>query len=215
MRFEGWPAQAIAWFEGLEQDNSRAYFSATKQVYEQAVKAPLMALLAEVADEFGQAYVFRPHRDVRFSADKSPYKTQASAVIGDAHYVEVSMDGLLAASGYHHMARDQLLRFRQAIDEERSGKELIAILDDLRGADLALHGESLKTAPRGFSRDHPRIALLRHKGITAMADLPPGRILASRRALKHVVTTWRAAAPLTDWLTTHVGPSTEPPDRPG
>jgi uncharacterized protein (DUF2461 family) len=121
----------------------------------------------------------------------------------------VSMDGLLAASGFYMMARDQLARFRDAVDKEGPGQELVGLVDDLRRDGYAVHGEALKTAPRGFARDHPRAELLRYKGVTVMADLPPGPELASRAALDHVVTTWRAAAPLNRWLLKHVGPSEE------
>lgn len=217
MAFDGWSPRAIAWFEGLEQDNSREYFSATRDVYEGEVKAPLLALLAELEGEFGRAKLFRPNRDVRFSADKSPYKTQASAVLhaddGPAHYVEVSMDGLLAGAGSYQLARDQLARYRAAVDEPGSGEQLAGLVDMLRADGYRIHGEALKTAPRGFSRDHPRAALLRHRGLTLMADIPPGRTLYSRRALDHVRDTWRAAAPLNEWLRTHVGPTDEVFDR--
>jgi uncharacterized protein (TIGR02453 family) len=218
MGFEGWSPTAVAWFEGLEQDNSRDYFTRTRDVYERAVKGPLLALLAELEGEFGQAKMFRPNRDVRFSADKSPYKTQASAVVhaehgtGD-HYVEVSMDGLLAGSGAYQISRDQLVRYRQAVDEPGPGEELAGIVDGLRARGYQVHGEALKTAPRGFSRDHPRASLLRHKGLTLFADLPPGRELYSRRALDHVRDTWRAAAPLNDWLSAHVGATEEVYER--
>lgn len=215
MAFQGWPPAAIGWFEGLEQDNSKAYFTATREVYESAVKAPLLALLAEVEAEFGGAHLFRPHRDVRFSADKSPYKTQASAVVGGSRdegsvfYLEVSMDGLLAVSGYYQMARDQLVRYRAAVHEEGTGTELEQLVGELEAAGYQVGGEALKVAPRGYARDHPRVRLLRHKGVTVAADLPPGRTLSSRKALDHVVTTWRAAAPLNKWLSTNVGPTNE------
>lgn len=217
MAFQGWPPAAFRWFEGLEEDNSKAHFTATKQVYESAVKGPLLVLLAEVEAEFGGAHLFRPYRDVRFSADKSPYKTQASAVVGGSrddgsvYYLEVSMDGLLAASGYHEMARDQLVRYRAAVHEEGSGKELEQLVGDLEDGGYRVGGEALKVAPRGYLRDHPRVRLLRHKGVTISADLPPGRTLSSRRALDHVVDTWRAATPLNSWLVTHVGPTAEQP----
>lgn len=218
MRFEGWPPQAFAWFEGLEQDNSKAYFGGTREVYEACVKAPLLALVEELRDEFGPAHVFRPHRDLRFAADRSaPYKTQASAVLGERHgagpayYVEVSMDGLLAASGYYRLSRDQLARYRQAVDEERAGRSLERVVAAVEAEGHRVAGEALRVAPRGFARDHPRIRLLRHKGLTLMADLPPGPALSSRRALAHVRETWRAAAPLNDWLDTHVGPPQDPP----
>lgn len=214
MGFEGWSPRAVAWFEGLERDNSREYFNGTRELYEDAVKGPLLALLAELEGEFGgKAKMFRPHRDVRFSADKSPYKTQASAYLqsgdGAGHYVEVSMDGLMAGSGMYQLARDQLARYRQAVDDPSPGGQLADVVDALRAGGYGIHGEALKTAPRGFSRDHPRVALLRHRGLFLMADIPPGGELYSRRALDHVRTTWRAAAPLNAWLTTHVGPTEE------
>jgi uncharacterized protein (TIGR02453 family) len=218
MGFEGWPPQAFAWFQGLERDNSKAYFQGTRAVYEEHVRGPLLALLAELAEEFGEAHVFRPYRDVRFSADRSPYKTQASAVLGHrggagpVYYVEVSMDGLLAASGYYVLSRDQLARYRRAVDEERSGRALERVVADLERAGYRVWGEALKTAPRGFPRDHPRARLLRHKGVTATADLPPGPEVSSRHALDHVRATWHAAAPLNVWLDAHVGPPEEAPD---
>jgi len=221
MRFEGWPPQAIAWFEGLEQDNSRAYFTATRAVYDECVKAPLLALLDDVQNEFGPGRMFRPNRDVRFSHDKSPYKIQASAVLeregrGGAYYVEVSADGMLAGAGYYQLWRDQLTRYRQAVAEDGPGEQLAAVLARLEAEGYRLSGEALKTAPRGWPRDHPRVALLRRKGLALFADQPPGgRTLHSRRALDHVTGTWRAATPLLAWLDAHVGPSQDDRDPDG
>ena len=98
MKFKGWPPSASVFFEGLEADNSKAYWLDHKEVYERDVKAPMEALLAELRDEFGESRLFRPYRDTRFSADKSPYKTTIAARIGDG-YVQFSADGLLAGAG--------------------------------------------------------------------------------------------------------------------
>lgn len=216
MPFEGWPPEAITWFEGLEEDNSRTYFTATREVYEGAVRAPLQALVAELTAEFGgEPHFFRPYRDVRFSPDKSPYKTQASAAIGDpdggsrVYYVEISADGLMAGSGYHQMSRDQLTRYREAVADQRPGEDLERVVAGLEDGGYRIFGATLKTAPRGYPRDHPRVRLLRHKGLAVMADLPPGRALSSRQALEHVAGTWRAAEPLNRWLETHVGPPSD------
>ncbi len=214
MRFEGWPPEAVAWFEGLEQDNSRRYVETTREVYEACVKGPMLALLDEVEDEFGAGKMFRPNRDVRFSPDKSPYKTQASAVVrregrGGAYYVEVSADGMLAGAGYYQLWRDQLGRFRQAVLEDGPGDRLLGIVEGLERDGYRVSGEALKTAPRGFDRDHPRVRLLRHKGLAMFADQPPGTGVSTRQAFTHITTTWRAAGPLVDWLDEHVGPSQE------
>ncbi len=104
-RFSGFPPDALAFYAGLAADNSKTYFDAHREVYESCVREPLELLLVELAPEFGTGKVFRPHRDVRFSKDKSPYKLAASAVLSrdgaacTAHYVELSAAGLRLGGG--------------------------------------------------------------------------------------------------------------------
>jgi hypothetical protein len=84
MSFDGFPHEAFTWFEGLEAHNSKAYFTAHRDTYERAVRGPLEELLEAFADELGgRVKVFRQHRDIRFSPDKSPYKTRTYGVVGD------------------------------------------------------------------------------------------------------------------------------------
>jgi uncharacterized protein (DUF2461 family) len=83
--FRGWPAEALEFYEDLEADNSKTYWTAHKDVYETVVLSPMKAILAELAPEFGDGKVFRPNRDVRFSTDKSPYKTHIGATIGASY----------------------------------------------------------------------------------------------------------------------------------
>src|SRR2546427_9074221 len=127
MAFRGWPAEALEFFEGLEADNSKSYWQANKAVYEQIVRAPMEELLAELEPEWGEGRIFRPYRDVRFSADKSPYKTSMAAVVGDG-YIQLTADGLGAGSGMWEMAPDQLERYRQAVSEGRPGMALARII---------------------------------------------------------------------------------------
>lgn len=215
--FRGWPVEAVEFYERLEAENTKAFWEANKSTWLESVRAPMEALSAEVADEFGPLHLFRPHRDVRFSKDKTPYKTHLGAVTegvgGELYYVQLSAGGLFAASGYHQMARDQLARFREAVADERTGPALEAVVADL-GRRYDVSSEGLTTAPRGYPRDHPRIALLRLKGVTVSTSWPPGPWLSTRRALSRVVGVWRSAQPLNDWLNAHVGPSTEPPAEP-
>jgi uncharacterized protein (TIGR02453 family) len=207
--FSGWPQEALDWFEGLEQDNSKAYVAATRGTYEAAVRGPLLALLEAVEAEFGAGKVFRPNRDVRFSADKSPYKTHTAAIVGGHHagyYVEVSADGLVAGGGYHGMTRDQLERFRAAVGDDHLGEGLEAHLRAAAARGLEPFGEALKTAPRGYPTDHSRIELLRRKGLALVRRDPPGGVLHHPEALDWVVETWRALRPVLGWLDAHVGP---------
>jgi uncharacterized protein (TIGR02453 family) len=207
-------AGAIGWFEGLERDNSRAYFAATRATFEDEVRGPFERMLDELCAEFGgEAKVFRQHRDVRFSRDKSPYKTRTYGILHSlpgsaaALYAEISARGLYAASGYWRMASDQLTRYRAAVDDDVVGEALAGVVVAAREAGLELAPPALKTAPRGMARDHPRGELLRYKDLIAGRRVAPGPALATRAARDHVATIWSAARPLVAWLDEHVGAS--------
>jgi uncharacterized protein (TIGR02453 family) len=213
MAFRGWRAEALEFFEGLEADNSRTYWQRNKAVYETLVRRPMEELLAELAPDWGEGHIFRPYRDVRFSADKTPYKTHIGAVVGDG-YVQLDAKGLGAGSGMFEMAPDQLERYRRAVDDERSGGQLAGIVAEARAAGLEAIGHGvLKTAPRGYPKDHPRIELLRYKGLVTWQEWPAGAWLGTRRAKDRVVAFLERSRPLNQWLRTRVGPSALPAER--
>jgi uncharacterized protein (TIGR02453 family) len=211
-RFHGFSAQVFEWFEGLERDNSRAYFGATRELYESEIRGGLTALLDELAADFGgTSRVFRQQRDLRFSADKTPYKTRTYGVLlggpqaAAGLYAELSSRGLYAGSGYHRMARDQLARYRDAVVHEPTGTALAAALRAAEDAGLEVVGSSLRTGPRGYPRDHARGDLLCRTALVAGHRLPASRGIARDAALGHVAGSWRGAAPLTAWLDANVG----------
>jgi len=208
--FEGFPAAAVEFYQQLTVHNTRDFWNAHRDVYEAAVRGPMLALTTELSAEFGPFKVFRPHRDVRFSTDKSPYKTSQGAVTegegGEFYYVQINADGLYAASGYYQMAADQLSRFRAAIDGEATGEDLVARVATLERK-YTISGRALSTAPRGYPRDHPRIRFLQHKGLTAGRDFGAPDWLSTRQAKRRITETWRGAAPLNEWLNSYVGPS--------
>lgn len=217
MAFTGFPVEAVAFYEGLRADNSRTYWQANKAVYERAVRGPLLALLDELAD-YGPFQVFRPYRDVRFSKDKTPYKENIGAYGeregGAGYYVAFSDTGMYMGSGYYQMASDQLERFRAAVDAEATGNEVEALVAALGRKGLRAGAiDELKTAPRGYAKDHPRIALLRRKGLMAGREYPLAKWMHTRAAATRVRDAWTAANDLNDWLDAHVGPSTLPPDE--
>jgi uncharacterized protein (TIGR02453 family) len=208
MAFRGWPAEAIEFFEGLEADNSKTYWQENKAVYEGIVRGPMDELLAELAPEFGEGKIFRPYRDVRFSKDKSPYKTAIAATLSSGGYIHVDAEGLGAGCGMYMMAPDQLERFRRAVADERKGRELVELVAKIRkrGIDVTAH-DVLKTAPRGYAKDHARIDLLRHKGLITWKQWPVGAWLGTRKAKDRVVDFLHASQPLNQWLEKRVGPS--------
>jgi uncharacterized protein (TIGR02453 family) len=211
-RFTGFPDEALGFYEGLEADNSRSYWEDHRDVFERAVRGPMLALVAELEAEFGAGKLFRPYRDVRFSTDKTPYKTHLGAVLGgDAAaaslYVQVSRTGLYVGGGYYHLAPDQLGRYRAAVLDDRLGTELAREVEALAAARITLIGDRLLRAPRGVDPAHPRVELLRHKGLAAARDFGAPGWLSTRRTMTEVAKLWRAIAPLTGWLTVNVGPS--------
>lgn len=221
--FAGFPPPAFAFYARLAQDgaNTRTWFDANRATYEEAVRRPMEALLERAAAEFGaDGHVFRPNRDVRFAADKRPYKDHCGAVINwraatDAptYYVQIAADGLLAASGYHELSRDQLDRFRRAVADGRTGGALVRAVRQARAAGLHVDGRELVRAPRGYPATHPRIELLQHRRLTVSRRWPVEAWMHTAEAFERVADTWRAGAAVGRWLQRHVGAPAEPEAR--
>ena len=115
-RFRGFGVEVFEWFAGLERDNSKAYFTATRDLYEADVRGGLDAMLAELAATFGgEVKLFRQQRNLRFArVGSSPYKTRTYGLLhgvrgpAAALYAELSARGLYAGTGYHQLAGDEL-----------------------------------------------------------------------------------------------------------
>jgi uncharacterized protein (TIGR02453 family) len=207
--FTGFGEDAVEFYDGLVADNSKAYWTDRREVYDAHVRAPMQALLDDLEPEFGAGKIFRPYRDVRFARDKTPYKQHCGATAGE-YYVEVGPDGLRAAGGYYAMASDQVARFRTAVDDDRRGEDLVKRVAAVAAAGITIGGETLRTRPRGVDQDHPRIELLRHKGLYGSRAWPPDDGLHEPTARERVVEAWRSLAPLVEWLRDHVGPTEQP-----
>ncbi len=207
MSFSGWPEEALDFFEGLEADNSKAYWTRHRAVYDDKILRPMTELLGELAPEFGETRVFRPYRDVRFSKDKSPYKTQMGAMLGSA-YIQLSAKGLAAGDGMYGMAPDQLAKYRLAVADDTTGSELEQVIAAIEQQEIQVEGhDALKTAPRGYPADHPRIGLLKYKGLITWKQWPVELWLETAAAKDHLRRFLLASRPLSTWLTVNVGPS--------
>jgi uncharacterized protein (TIGR02453 family) len=205
MAFDGWTAEALAFYAGLEDDNSKEYWTSHKAVYQEKVLRPMEELLEELAPEFGDPKLFRPYRDIRFSPDKTPYKTHIAATLGGRSYLQLSADGLAAGAGRWHLEAGELTRYRAGVAGP-DGAELAAIVGRLERAGIEVHGhDSLKTAPRGYGASHPRIGLLRHKGLTTWRHWTPEPWLATAAPAGRVRDFFRASTALCDWLGSHTG----------
>lgn len=175
------------------------------------------ALLASLPDRYQPFHVFRPYRDVRFSKDKSPYKTMHGAASetegGASHGLFVSRAGLFVGAGMYQMARDQIERFRASVAADATGSSLQRIIDDLEGHRVRVysgHDDPLTTAPRGYPKDHPRIGLLRWKACIAAIEIGSASVLHSARVRHRILDMWEQSEPLMRWLEDNVGPSSAP-----
>ena len=207
----GFTAKATRFFAGLESDNSKDYWTANQAVFEKDVKEPMAALVDSLPERFQPFKVFRMNRDIRFSPDKSPYKTQHGAAHetdGTIYYLHVDAQGLMAACGAYMMSPDQLERYREAVAADTTGRALEGILRDLsqRGIEVG-HGmgEPLKTSPRGYPKDHPRVDLLRRKAVSAHRRLAGTPLRDATVARQFVVDTFDACEPLNEWIKSNVG----------
>ena len=206
MTFSGIPTAALDFYEDLEADNSKAFWTAHKAVYDESVRRPLEALAQELEKEFGPAKIFRPYRDVRFSKDKTPYKTHQGAWFGEAStYLHLSAEGLFVAAGYWDTSSAQVERLRRAVADDVAGPALQRAVAAITKKGFEVGGERITRVPAGYPKDHPRADLLRHKSLTASRQLGCPAWLATPKAKTEIARQWRALAPLTAWLDTHVG----------
>ena len=210
--FTGFSDRALELYAGLEADNSRQYWADHKAEWETEVRDPMRALVAELEDEFGPAKLFRPYRDVRFSADKTPYKTHQGAFVGAGEdspvgvgwYVQIDKDGLLAGGGWRAHESAQVNRYREAVDGDGPGGELAALVRDLEADGFLVEGDRMKTRPRGVAADHPRLELMRARSLMVFRRFGAPDWLATPAALDEVRQAWRSVRPLAEWVHRYV-----------
>jgi len=207
VEFRGFPVAALDFYDDLEMDNTKSFWEAHKAVYQEAVRAPLEALCAGLAAEFGEAKVFRPYRDVRFAKDKSPYKTHQGAYVptgpATGWYVQIAARGVSTGGGFYAADAERLGALRDAIDDDRTGRQLRRIVNKLARSGWELGGEQLKTSPRGYPADHPRVDLLRHKSLTVTRSYGFEPLIHTPELADAVRRDWRELRALLDWVGDH------------
>jgi uncharacterized protein (TIGR02453 family) len=206
-KFSGWPEEFQRFFIGLELDNSKRYFEANRGTYDESVRAPMVALMESLEGDYGAAKVFRANRDIRFSKDKSPYKTNIAAHNGKdgiGGYLSLDKKGLTVAVGCYELTAEQLAKYRKRVAAEASGAPLAAIVARLEKAGYKMGGEQLKRVPAGWPQDHPRARMLRHKLLYGYRDFGLQPWLGSAAARAKVVKVFADTEPLAAWLRKYV-----------
>jgi uncharacterized protein (TIGR02453 family) len=218
--FAGMPDEGLAFLEDLEERNTKEFFDAHKRVFTEQVQTPFAALVEAAAarlqrtvPDLGKPKVFRIYRDLRFSKDKTPYKTSMSASVphrppgerdgggvGTGYYVNVGPAGLYVASGLYHPERPELARVRAAIADPDSGGELEAILRRAAGKGLEPWLNPLQRMPRPWPPDHPRSGLLKARSLVLNRQHDRAPWLRTGELLDRLVADWKAMIPFNHWL---------------
>lgn len=219
-RFEGFADTKGSFFAALASNQRRDWFEANRQQYERGWVQPMKALLAEIRTQvesrlslpLGEPKVFRIYRDVRFSKDKSPYKTHIGGYVGIdssdwetsapvALYLHIGAEEVFAGAGQYMMDAAQLDRYRAAVVDESSGKRLTSILGTLTRAGFATGSyATLKKVPRGFDPEHPRAELLKSKGLIVTFPALPAELLVEPALVGWLAKHTKRALPLVEWL---------------
>lgn len=208
MPFTGLRPDALDFYAELAANNSKEWWLANRSRYDESVRGPFEQLGEALADEFGPVKIFRPFRDVRFSTDKTPYKLHIGMVSREriAHYVQLSDQGMLVGGGVFDAPTPALARFRQLVNDSRSSGDVEAMIEEVEEAGFSpMSDGALRTAPRGFPVDHPRIGLLRLTRLAISRSEPPADWMWGEGALDVVRERWRTVSSWNAWLAENLG----------
>ncbi len=173
------------------------------------MRAPMLALLAELEDEFGPGSC--SGRTGTCGSARTRRRTRPTRRRRPAgYYLSLSADGLFLGGGIYHPAPDQLDRMRRAVADDVQGAALERIVVGWPEGRLRGQRRRMTRPPRGYPPDHPRAELLKHRSLVGHRHWEPGGWLHTRTALTRVRESWRRLAPLTEWVGANVGESDQP-----
>lgn len=212
--FEGFTGDAIAFLQNLRANNARAWFNEHKKTYETAIKMPAQAfchaMTASLETLTGKPHghkIFRIHRDVRFSKDKTPYNTHlhiafmptSSPSAAPSWFFGLDPDSLTLGTGIFAFDKADLERFRKRV-LGKDGTELKRLMQDLEDGGVRFGKPDLQRVPSSFAKDHACADLLRHKGLLAWIDHPNPAIVTDSAVTDRCMQDFRRLKPVFDWL---------------
>ncbi len=230
--FPGFPRQAIEFFRQIAENNNREWFAEHKAEFTQHVQDPAQDFVVALGTRLqtisqgirfdtalnGSGSIMRIYRDIRFSKDKSPYKTwqglrfwegKTRKQLASGIFFGFDAEGGGIHVGQHTFDKDFLARFREAVDQEATGRELQKTVDGLGAAGVTINGEQLKRVPRGYDPDHARGDLLKYKALYASSEGLTVEQLCSPQLVDICMDHVTRMAPLHHWLVKIAMPSVE------
>jgi uncharacterized protein (TIGR02453 family) len=223
--FLGFPREGLDFLSSLAEHNNRAWFEDHKKTYVTALARPAQAFVVALGERLktieprlqydtrlnGSGSIYRIYRDIRFSKDKTPYKTHLDMAfwVGEDKKASPSLFGMrieaqggIALAGHYHFEDDFKSQFQTAVDDSSRGEALQSHLRDLKEAGYAIEGEQYQRVPGGYDSNHPRGNLLRYKGLYALSPAIPPEVLTRPELVQVVYDHCLKMAPLHHWLVT-------------
>jgi uncharacterized protein (TIGR02453 family) len=209
--------KTLAFLRALKRNNDRDWFRERKDQFDEQVKAPMVALIAQLASDFRtfapelvatEKCIHRIYRDTRFSDDKTPLKTHIAASFpwrglqrhqGAGLYIEVTPRWVWVGGGMYAPATPQLAAVRDHIAANHTRLRAIVESPGFKKAVGALEGQRLQRVPPGFDRDHPAVQYLRHRQFLAGREFP-AEFACQPRFYRDVLDVYRQIAPLVRFL---------------
>lgn len=222
--FAGVSQETLDFLRGLREHNNKAWFEAHKAEYQDHLLEPAVQLVAALGERMkaisedirygteknGTGSLMRIYRDVRFSKDKTPYKDRVAMGFweGEGKKIKVpgfgmefGVDGAGLMAGLFAFDKDQLQRYRDAVDDDALGAGLEAAIAEVMDAgDYELNGKQYKTVPRGYDKDHPRGELLKYGGLWVSKREIPVDVMTSPAFIDVCMAHFKKMAPVEQWL---------------
>ncbi len=221
-KFNGFSKATFKFFKDLENNNKKEWFEKNREVFEKNVLEPAQDFVMEMGERLKSKCpkivaipktdksIFRIYRDVRFSKNKTPYKTHLGIFLWEGprkklgnpgFYLQLDKSSILIAGGQYSFPDELLKSYRDTVSDPKKGAEVAKIVNKLSKKEtFKLGGSHYKKVPRGYDKDNPNAELLLHNGLYFYYEGPIPKEATSRDFLDYSYDIFMEIYPLHKWL---------------
>jgi uncharacterized protein (TIGR02453 family) len=221
IRFHGFHDETLRFLAELKLNNNREWFEESRDRYEKYLMEPAKDFVAAMgerlpeiskdmnADPRVNKSLFRLNRDLRFSSDKSPYKSHVGIIFWEGprkrmecpgFYFHLEPDSLMLAGGLYMIPKDLLEPYRKVVSEEGPARELADVLEEAKESGIEIGGLHFKKIPRGFSENHPYSELLKYNGVYGMETTKIPDEFFQAELIDYSLERFKKMDPMNRWL---------------
>ncbi len=219
--FSGFSKETSSFFEELKKNNNKEWFSKNRAQYDEYVLEPakdFVVAMGEklrelspkvVADPRINQSMFRINRDIRFSKDKSPYKTHMGLWFWEGsgkklecsgYYFQLDATNIKLGVGLYCFSKEQLAEYRRNIVQKRYATSLLSAIESLPEKGYEIGGRHYKRVPRGIDTSHPMACWLKHNGLHVGTEEKIPRIFTQKGFVDYCFRRYEKMKPVHDWL---------------